>query len=78
MKKYIVSANITLTVEDLPIYLDDGGPMSSGDFEDELCDAIVSELNKRLVLLDIKGSRSGDDGIAVGIDCEEVTNWNRQ
>jgi len=69
--KYRVDATITVTLEDVTINLD-----GAADEELEFHDALVKKLNKQLVLLDIKGGRTGVDGIITALDCESIDNWN--
>jgi len=75
MKKYIVSADVTLSVVDVLLYVDDDVLTTSLDFNEALREALVATLKKRLALLDYKGGLSGYDGFAVDI---EVTNWDLQ
>ena len=68
--KYKVSATLTVTVEDVIVNFDE--PLNA---EDELQDALVQKLERQMTILDIRGSRSGDEGYIAAIECEEVVNW---
>lgn len=68
--KYNVSATITVTVEDVIVDIDQ--PLNA---EDELQDAIIQKLQTQMTILDIRGSRSGDDGYIASIECEAIDSW---
>ncbi len=72
MPKYELTATAEITVDALTICLDEA-PTSHQDF----LDAARKMLNKRLMVLDIKGAVNGDDGIISEITVTDVTNWNR-
>ena len=71
--KYKIDATVMLSLESVIIHLDE--PASE---ELEFHDALLKKLNKQLTLLDIKGSRSGDDGFISSMDCESIDNWERE
>lgn len=68
--QYTVDATVTISLENVRLRLDE--PIKE---KLDLEDALVQFLNKRLTLLDIKGARSGDDGLITSIACEDVDNW---
>lgn len=68
--KYKVSATLTVTVEDIIVNIDE--PLKA---EDELQDALIQKLERQMTILDIRGSRSGDDGYLAAIECDDLTNW---
>lgn len=70
--KYKINATITVTLEDISITLDET-PNEELDFED----ALMQKLNDKLVLLDIKGDRTSDDGLVTAIECESIDCWER-
>lgn len=71
MPKYLVAATVQITLEDVPVALDEC-PTEEADFED----ALMQLLRDRLVLLDIKGGRTGNDGYIATMDAEQVDNWS--
>ena len=68
--KYRINATVTVTLEEVPVTLD--GPASEElDFED----ALLQKLNEKLVLLDIRGGRSGGNGLITSMECDSVDSW---
>ena len=72
MAKYELTATVDITIDGLTIYLD-VEPRSQQDFSD----AAEVALDRRLAVLDIKGSNSGDDGMITDISITDIGNWNR-
>ena len=68
--KYTVDATLTVTLEQVRITLD--GPAKE---ELELQDALLQKLRKSLVLLDVKGGRTRDDGFISAVECESIDDW---
>lgn len=71
MKKYTLDTTITVTLEQVTVNLEEP---ASGELD--LQDALMQVLQKRLVLLDIKGGRTGEAGLISTIECESIDNWN--
>lgn len=77
MSKFTVNAAVMISVEDVAVNLVRGGE-SKSDYENYLKDALSSVLNERLTLLDIRGGRSGNDGLITFIDVTEIEDWNAE
>lgn len=75
MPKYRVDATVTIQVRDLPIDLD--CPPELGHTMEA---AVASRLNDRMAILDLKGSRSGEDGTIDNIArfLVEIDNVNQE
>lgn len=71
--RYKVDASISILVEKVSVRLDDE---MIGTIEEELSDALTKILKEQLTLLDIRGSRSGDDGYVTQISVEQIDNWS--
>ena len=71
--KYKIDATIMITLEDVSVNLD-----QPANEELEFQDALIEKLRKKLVLLDLKGGRSGEDGFISAIECESIDNWESQ
>lgn len=71
--KYIVDATVTITLEQVRIRLDE-----PANEELEFHDVLLQKLHKQLALLDIKGSRSGDDGFISAMECDSIDNWSAE
>lgn len=71
--KYLIDATVRINLEQVPVYLD--APAVN---EDEYEDAIMQICAKRLVLLDIKGGRTGDDGLLTAMEIESIDCWERE
>lgn len=67
--KYTVDATVTITLEQVILRLDE-----SASEELDFHDALLQKLRQQLVLLDIKGARTGDDGVITAIECESIDN----
>ena len=68
--KYTIDATVTITLEQVTLRLDEPA-YEELEFED----ALLQKLHKQLVLLDIKGSRSGSDGFISAMECASIDNW---
>ncbi len=71
--KYKVDATVRIVLEDVKLDLDD-----HINEELELEDALLQKLNKQLTLLDIKGARTGDEGVITSMECDDIDNWSTE
>ncbi len=73
MTTHIVSAVVSVTVEDVPVDVDYDVDVET--FDEAVERAVLMVLEKRLIILDHKGARSSAGGLVREISCEHA-DWN--
>jgi hypothetical protein len=73
--RYLVDVRVSSLITGIPVEIDEDSP---GTFRTQLVAAANKVVDGRLTLLDLKGSRSGSDGLVEVSSVTGLVNWNQQ